>query len=114
GVGEELEKAGALRILEGRRAGDFVDGPLADDGVLAARIADGCHLRIGENRSRNGAVVGDAVATRDVRCGDPALVLADVRELRDSRHVPGGPDVLGRAKTLVHLDALPPDLQAEV
>src|SRR6185312_14483992 len=38
----------------------------------------------------------------------------DVRELRDSRHVAGGPDVLGRAQTLVHLDALPPDLQAKV
>src|SRR5204863_258199 len=53
---------------------------------------------------RDRAVVGTGLAAEDVRADDPRLVLAGVREQRDTGHVACSPDAVSGPAALVHPD----------
>ena len=71
GVGEELDEAGPLRLLEGGGPRHVPDVPLGRDGALTARVADGRDLGVGEDAA--------GMARYSARRSRPATLLAATR-----------------------------------
>ena len=62
-------------------------------------------MRISEDHSRHGVIVGLARLTEYVGCDDPRLILPDVRQLPDAVDVANRPEPFGGAQTRVDVDA---------
>ena len=106
-------RAAAVEAAAGDVRGPIVDRADVQAGLLRRRerVADCRDLRLGKDHARRtGAVVADLhVLAEDPVGGDPALVLAHVRQEIAAVHVADRiqPLVLGRLQRLADLDRLP-------